>query len=84
MSNTKQKTALMKVIEKLEGYKLGYVMMGEYPENIDEAIEYAKSHLPEERQQIIDAYNNGYTDVVEMKKPDGEQYFNETYGHEPV
>jgi len=46
-------------------------------------ITHAESLLPEEKQMVIDAYNQGHVDGDSIawcyKNQDGEQYFNETF-----
>jgi len=75
MTIKKQQTPLQKLIDQLKAFKEGYKMMGDYPENIDIAIEYAESLLPEEKQMVIEAVNFGANEDPEL----GEQYFNETF-----
>ncbi len=74
MSN-KQKTALMKVIERLKTLQNnGYDDAG-----IRTALEITKSELPEERHNIIDANIDGQSRHDDASEKWAEQYFNENY-----
>lgn len=89
MFNTKQKTALQKVIEKIDA---GIAAIDLIPDTNslrdvrDTLLSVRKdceSHLPEEREVIELAFDNGNSNgEFEKRVEDGEQYFNETYGSE--
>lgn len=101
MSNTKQKTALMKVIEHNDELRHAMQIIqnfidGDYQDQaslkeawnlISDYVTMSESHLPEERQQIIDAFcstntSKGMKTFSSVLKDEGEQYYNETYGHD--
>ena len=71
------KTAMMEFIENAktakEHSKDGYV-------TYDEVIEVATELLEKEKTQIVDAYNEGYTDMKHnVDICSAEHYFNSTY-----
>jgi hypothetical protein len=67
----KQQTAVEWLIDNLKGQL-----------NIDEVTYIIKQGKEMEKQQIIMAYHNGYSDAIqaEPKQYEPEQYYNETYG----
>jgi len=71
MSNNKQQTAVEWLIDNLKGQL-----------NIDEVTYIIKKGKEMEKEQIIMAYHNGYSDAIqaEPKQYEPEQYYNETYG----
>jgi hypothetical protein len=47
---------------------------------IEAAIDFAKIRLETEKDQIIDAHDNGYIDGGNKKDITAEKYYQETYG----
>jgi len=72
------KTPLQKAIECLES-ELKMDDGSSWFIGIRFAIDQCKFRLPEEKQMVIDAYDNGYTEGNYGYVENGEQYFNETY-----
>jgi len=79
MTTKKQQTPLQKLIEYLEdGLNEGCAY--------SQALRFAKSLLPEEKQMVINSFDVGESDGQNMAKysdhykfETGEQYFNETF-----
>ncbi len=78
-----EKTALHQLIEKLEKQKeilKNHFEPGKWNEDrcseIDNSIDEAKSLLPTEKQNIIDAFEKGNATVLGAS---GENYFNQKY-----
>jgi HEPN domain-containing protein len=67
MSATKKQTAVQWLVEKL--------MKGDFVNNPDELIEQAKAM---EKEQIVDAYTDGYSDS-DNKLSFNKQYYIENY-----
>lgn len=71
----KTKTAMQELIERLKSLKSkGYDDAG-----IRTDIEIATQLLAKEKQDIIDAYENGYTDGYRYNGNNGENYFTQKY-----
>lgn len=64
--NNMKQTAVEWLIEQFE--KNGYI-----------GLQAEKQALQMEKQQIIDAHDNGYIDGANKKNTTAEQYYNETY-----
>ena len=70
------KTAMQELIEWIEREKLE--SLGELTHS--EIIEKATELLAKEKEQIVDAYNEGYTDMKHnVDICSAETYFNQTY-----
>ena len=59
-----KKTAIKQIIEKLQGAQKSILLRTNYADGYDGALKdvltVCKSFLPEETQQIIDAFNQGF------------------------
>ena len=73
------KTAMELMLEDLElRYKVLYnAQMLQACGAIEGTIEYAKSLIIKEKEQIIDAYLKGY--IHYLPKVDSKEYYNQTY-----
>ena len=82
------KTAMTELIERFESYQHIRKLEDEYRKvnisiNLDDVIYLLKENLSIEKEQIIDAYENGVGDENERnlsgKFTNAEEYYNQTY-----
>jgi len=77
MTLEKQQTPLQKLIDKLEKTEMTATNPS-YSNGLKAAVFFAQSLLPEEKQMVIDTYEQGFDDY-QYGERSGTIYFNETY-----
>lgn len=71
-----KQTAVEWLIEQLTA--MGALQICDGSNAVTNVIEQVKEM---EKEQIVDAHDNGYIDGANKKKTTAEQYYNETYGN---